>query len=74
MTQAAELLAADMTEGSCVALFRILIAWVLRQRFSQEHYNGCLDRDDVQGRRRMDGSGALWWRATTMRHREHVDK
>jgi hypothetical protein len=48
VTQAAQLLAPDMTEGSCVALFRILIAWVLRQRFSQEHYSGCLDRDDVQ--------------------------
>jgi hypothetical protein len=30
----------DMTEGSCVAFFRILIAFALRQRISQELYSG----------------------------------
>lgn len=49
--------AADMTEGSCVALFRILIAWVLRQRLSQEHDSACLDRDDVQEGALIDRRG-----------------
>ena len=46
-----------MTEGSCVALFRILIAWVLRQRLSQEHDSACLDRDDVQEGALIDRRG-----------------
>lgn len=73
VTQATELPAADMTEGSCVALFRILIAWVLRQRFSQEHYSACLDRDEGQEWGLIDRLGALWWRATRTRHQEDVN-
>jgi hypothetical protein len=51
--------AADMTEGSCVALFRMLIAWLLRQRFSQELDSACLDRDHVQDCVLIDRRGGM---------------
>jgi 16S rRNA G966 N2-methylase RsmD len=39
VTQSAELLAADMTGGSCVLCLESLSRSALRQRFSQEHYD-----------------------------------
>jgi hypothetical protein len=40
VTQAAELLAADMTKGSCVLCLESLSRSALHQRFSQVHYDG----------------------------------
>jgi hypothetical protein len=40
VTQAAELLATDMTEGSCVLCLESLSRSALHQRFSQVRYDG----------------------------------